>query len=90
VTELRLQGIRCVNIDSSHSKENMSWNDVHKLKPQKPKPDSKQSLASTEFLVWDTQFALSNQSNEPLVTLSQDTFFIDDTALSQLSDIPEA
>jgi hypothetical protein len=66
----------------------MSWNDVHKLKPRKPKVESEQSLASTEFLVWDTQFALSSPSNEHPATLSQDTL-IDDTALSQLSDTPE-
>lgn len=66
----------------------MSWNDVHKLRPQKPKLDSEQSLALTEFLVWDMQFALSNPSNEHPATRSQDTS-IHGTALSQLSGIPE-
>jgi hypothetical protein len=66
----------------------MSWNDVHKLRPKKLKPEFEQSLASTEFLVWDTQFNLNSPSDNPTVTPSQGTS-IDNTALSQLSDTPE-
>lgn len=66
----------------------MSWGKLYKLIPQKPELESKQSLASTEFLVWDTQFDLNNPSDYRSATLSQETS-IEDTAPSKLSDTPE-
>lgn len=67
----------------------MSWNDIHKLKPQKPKLETEQVLdASTEFLVWDTEFNSRNSSDECPDILLQD-ISSDDATLLQSSDMSD-
>lgn len=69
----------------------MSWNNIHKLRPQKPKLESEQDLdASTEFLIWDAEFNLRNLSDETLLNMLSQDISSDDAILSQSSDNLEA
>lgn len=66
----------------------MSWNDIHKLRSQKP--ELEQDLDSlSEFLVWDTEFKSKHLSDEDSNMLSQD-ISSNDSVLSQFLDTPEA
>lgn len=62
----------------------MSWNDIHKLRPRKPK--SEQDLdSSSEFMTWDMEFKSKHLSDEEPNILSQD-ISSNDSALSQFSN----